>query len=105
MSFKSTLTLSFGRFLKTCLHSGHSDFCLVSQKRLMHSRQKLCPHGMVTGFLKKSRQMLHRNCSSDSVEAMFLTETNMYFKELLYTPYLLGFGKMKNKKGKIKKKD
>lgn len=78
MSFRSTLTLSSGRFLTTSLHRGHTAFCLTSQKRLMHSKQKLCPHGMDAGFLKISRQMLHRNCSSDNTEAMSPTEKHCY---------------------------
>ena len=70
ISLKPTLILSSGRFLKTSLQMGHTDLCLVSQKRLMQSRQKLCPHGMDVGFLKQSRQMQQRNCSGDKAEAM-----------------------------------
>ncbi|TNN53400.1 hypothetical protein EYF80_036387 [Liparis tanakae] len=73
-SFSPTLILSSGRVLKASLHSGHSDLCLVSQKRLMHVRQKLWPHGVETGLWKISRHMTHRNCSSDNAKAMLLTE-------------------------------
>lgn len=98
MSFKPTLILSTGRCWKASLHRGHSDLTLESQKRLMQSRQKLCPHGMDTGFLKTSRQMLHQNCSSDNTEAMFLAKNaNMlwiscayyHVKMPLLTPLLL----------------
>lgn len=74
MSLKPTLILSSGWFLKASLQSGHVDLCLVSQKRWMHSWQKLWPHARETGFLKISRQMTHENCSSDNIEAMFLME-------------------------------
>lgn len=74
ISFKPTLILRCGRILKVSLQSGHSGLGLVSQKCLMHSRQKLCPHGMDVGFLKISRQILHWNCSSDNMAAIFLPE-------------------------------
>ncbi|TNN59299.1 hypothetical protein EYF80_030486 [Liparis tanakae] len=60
------LTLSSGFRENFCLHMGHWDRLALCQYPCMQSLQKLCPQGVVTGWLNRSRQMGHRSCSSVS---------------------------------------
>lgn len=62
----SVLTLSSSLLSYFCLHMGHCGSLALRQYPCMQSLQKLCPQGVETGRLNKSRQMGQRSCSSDS---------------------------------------
>mmetsp|Transcript_16928 Transcript_16928/g.46790 ORF Transcript_16928/g.46790 Transcript_16928/m.46790 type:complete len:249 (+) Transcript_16928:1690-2436(+) len=46
----------------TVLHMGHRD--LWSNARMRHARQKLCPHGVVTGSNRSFRHSVHSHSSA-----------------------------------------
>lgn len=72
LGFVATYTLHsaaryyrFVEYLEALLTKAHSRTLEPSQYRLMQAMQKLCPHGVDEGLVNTSRQMEHRNCSSD----------------------------------------
>ena len=81
ISESKVLTFKSGLVLKVSLHSGHWYWSLLFQCSLMQSLQKLCPHGAVTGSVNTSRQMEHRNWSSDSRQLAADISTHVEWKK------------------------
>lgn len=72
------LILRSGLEINVSLQSGQKQVCVSVQNLLRQVLQKLCPHGVVTGSVNKSRQMKHWSSSFSGPLEDAMTEKISY---------------------------